>query len=86
LPRTSGDGAPKACVEGNGYFRTTEIVSDDSGFVKILFAAAAIARRKDRASPRVCRNLRTYWFRAFLAENRAPFFRAPRPPKQDSLA
>jgi hypothetical protein len=69
-------------VEGAGrgkraYFLTTEMISDDSGFVKDLFDAAAIARRKDRASPRVCRSLRTYWFRAFLAENRAPFFRAP---------
>src|SRR6185437_16131395 len=37
-------------------FLKTEMISGDSGFVKSLFAAAAIARRKDRASPMGCRN------------------------------
>src|SRR6185437_3665286 len=54
------------------------MLSEDSGFVKTLFTAAATARRNNRASPRVCRSLWIYWLRVFLAENRVLFFHEPR--------
>jgi hypothetical protein len=61
------------------------MISEDSWFVKNLFAAAAIARRKDRAAPRVTPQLPDLLVSCFLPENPTPFLHAPRP-AQDSLA
>src|SRR6185312_2999326 len=58
-------------------FLTTEIISEDSGIVKNLFAATTISGREDRISPMVCLSLRIYWFGAILPKP-SPVFRKTR--------